>query len=383
MKKLLLLVLASFFFFACNSGGGGLNSCIGEGCDNPGEGPGENPGSSSSGVVNPPSNKLSVNGRDIIKNGEKFVLRGMSLYWYKGPWNGGQPGDRFYTEETVMALANNWGANLVRAAIGNVYQDTPNAINMAKNMIEWANNAGIYVIIDNHSHEAHRPAHSVAAHNFFRDVSAYVRERGYNHVIYEIYNEPVCDWDQVNVTNCGSTPITSWATVKEFSEGVINTIRSNDPDGIILVGTPFFSSRIHQVLPDRNLGGPILGQNNIMYVFHYYASESSHLGYQERLREFYCQNLPLFITEWGTTPASGNGTINIDNNNSWMSLIEGAGISWANWSLSNAGESSAALTTVDVNGSTKESGTIVKNWIREFNAGRGVAGVVPTAIACP
>ncbi|MCL2261023.1 MAG: glycoside hydrolase family 5 protein [Fibromonadales bacterium] len=374
MKSLLLLVLSVFFFFACNSSSNGpnsSNSCVGEGCEDPGE----EPGSSS-------SNKLSVNGRDIIRNGEKLVLRGMSLYWYQGPWGGGQFGNRFYTEETVRALADNWGANLVRAAIGNVYQNTSDALSVAKNMMDWANNVGIYVIIDNHSHEAHRTAHAAAAHSFFREVSAYVKEKGYTHVIYEIYNEPVCDWDQVNKTACGSTPITSWAIIKEFSEGVINTIRSNDPDGIILVGTPYFSSRIHQVLPNRNLGGPILGQNNIMYVFHYYASESSHMDYQERFKEFYCENFPLFITEWGTTPSSGNGAINMDNNNSWMSLIEGAGISWANWSLSNANESSAALTSVDVNGSTRESGTIVKNWIKELNAGRSVEGVNPVQISC-
>jgi endoglucanase len=324
-------------------------------------------------------------------NGQPKVLRGMSLYWYQGPWTGGQPGNNYYNAGTVQKLAdpNDWGSNVVRAAIGCVYEKPDMALTMAKNMMDWAKNNNIYVIIDNHTHYAHRPAAATAANNFFRDVSAHVKNNGYTHVLYEIYNEPICDDDRYlttpnSVIPCGSPngPATSWAIIKTYAEGVIRTIRNNDPDGVILVGTPNYSANIHQV-------DQIAGQKNLMYVLHYYASESAHNSYKTRLKDAYCKNLPIFITEWGTSPASGSGNIDTNNNNDWMSLIQGAKVSWANWSLSQAGsgtrESSGALASGDgtVSGATSQSGTIVKQWIRELNAGRSVSGVNSQTISCP
>jgi endoglucanase len=325
------------------------------------------------------------------------------MFWYNGPWGGGQPGNSFYTESNISSLANNWGANLVRAAIGHVYESRTylygplSAIELAKNMMDWADRAGIYVIIDNHSHDAHRPGHEEAAKTFFRDVSAYVKSNGYNHVLYEIYNEPVCDWDQLNTTNCGSAQRTRWWQIKSYAETIIPIIRESDPNGIIIVGTPNFSSQIDSARIDPLDPGRY---HNIMYGFHYYAG--SHMGYQSRFKNAYCGGenvpntnnfindgtspIPIFITEWGTTNADGkipaNSSINFSNNNSWMSLVEGAKVSWANWSLSASSDAHSALTSADVSGTTTESGTIVKNWIKEFNADHSVAGVNPETIAC-
>jgi hypothetical protein len=123
-----------------------------------------------------------------------------------------------------------------------------------------------------------------------------------------------------------------------------------------------------------------------MYVFHYYGSESGHNTYKQySLKVAYCADFPVFISEWGTSPASGKGIINEANNNDWMSIVERGGFSWANWSLSNTSESSAALTTTNVAGPTTQSGTIVKRWIKDLNAGRSTSGVNPGAVdmGCP
>jgi hypothetical protein len=123
-----------------------------------------------------------------------------------------------------------------------------------------------------------------------------------------------------------------------------------------------------------------------MYVFHYYGSESGHNTYkQHSIKAAYCANFPVFISEWGMSPANGRGAIDEANNNDWMSIVERSGFSWANWSLSNAGESSAALTTTNVAGPTTQSGTIVKRWIKDLNAGRSTSGVNPGAVdmGCP
>jgi endoglucanase len=314
--------------------------------------------------------KLSVNGGKILdKNNNEIVLRGMSLYWYNGPWSGNQPGNSFYTSSVVSALANDWNANVVRAAIGNVQQSPSDALTMAKNMMDWANSAGTYVIIDNHSHIAHRSAHATAANNFFRDVSAYVKQKNYTHVLYEIYNEPVCDNDQATNMNASSCTRTTWAQIKSFAQPVINTIRGNDPDGLIIIGTPNYSSSISAARAD-----PISGGRNLLYTLHFYAGESGHGVYRDALRAAYCNNFPVFTSEWGTSPASGNGAINTSNSNTWLSLLEAAKVSHANWSLSNTNETSAALSSTNVNGSLTASGTYIKN-IFKLNTGATLANV--------
>jgi endoglucanase len=378
-----LLVFIAMFFIACDTGKpqGCVDAegnpivcpepgpgCEGEACGNP------NP-------IGPGGRKLTVQGRQIMKNGQPIVLRGMSLFWYNGDWNGGQPGNSYYTEAVVQAVAdpNTWGANVIRAAIGHVYpkpginySSSKDAFTVAIEMMDWAYEAGIYVIVDNHSHGAHEPAQAQAAYAFFNAVSAYVRDKrneglDYNHVLYEVYNEPLN---------------TDWTIIKAYAEGAINTIRANDPSGIILVGTRSWSARIDEAM----LNPILIGNGNIMYVLHYYASFSGHAGYQSYLKKAYCANFPVFITEWGTPLNTGKGTIDWNKNYEWMNLVEGAGVSWANWSLSNAnlpGETASAL-EAGVNGKTTPGGAVVKNWIRSFNAGIYTGtNITPTPPVCP
>ncbi|MDR2581419.1 MAG: cellulase family glycosylhydrolase [Fibromonadaceae bacterium] len=325
--------------------------------------------------------KLRVNGGKILdRNNQEIVLRGMSLYWYQGPFcNGqpsggcGQPGNQFYTQNAVRDLANNWGANVIRAAIGNVQQEPANALAMAGNMMRWAHENGIYVIIDNHSHIAHRPAHATAAVNFFRAVSDTVRQRGYTHVIYELYNEPVCDSNDALASDCGSRPATTWAQIKSFSQPVITAIRNNDPDGLIVVGTPSFSSSIAAARND-----PLTGAfaHNVLYALHFYAGTAGHGAYRLALEAAYCNNFPVFVTEWGTSAASGAGAISTSNSNTWISLLEAAKVSHVNWSLSSTRESSAALTgaSITASGGTTPSGDYVRNLFR-LNTGATLAQV--------
>jgi len=313
--------------------------------------------------------KLKVVGGKIQdKNNNDVVLRGMSLYWYQGPWSGGQPGDQFYTSANVTALANNWNTNVVRAAIGNVQQNPSSALAMAKNMMDWANSAGIYVIIDNHSHIAHRSAHATAANNFFRDVSAHVKSNSYTHVIYEIYNEPVCNDDNANNVQASTCTRTTWAQIKSYSQNIINTIRANDADGLIIVGTPYYASNTGAARND-----PINGQN-LLYTLHFYAGTSAHNNYKEAVKASYCADFPLFVSEWGTSEASGSGSINTSNSNSWLSLLEAAKISHANWSIST-GETSAALTSSNINGTLSASGTYIKNIFKLNTSGTSLSSV--------
>lgn len=300
----------------------------------------------------------------VNEKGNKYQLRGMSFFWNIEYW--GQHG--FWNSSVVSSLAKDWKANVIRAAIGD------KSLTDAKNMIDWAIANGIYVIVDNHSHCAHNELS--ASQNFFSEISAYAKQKGAKNVIYELYNEPL-------YANCsGSTDtqsggaMTSWAQIKTYAEAVIPKIRANDKNGMILVGTPKYSQGVGYAADN-----PITMDNNVGYVLHFYASEEGHSGLRNTLIRSRCQKLPVFITEWGTSGASGDGQLKWDLINPWVALIEQLGYSWANWSISNKGESSSAIRSGGgtnggwSNDQLSESGKFLKKIISGLNSGGTLSSV--------
>jgi endoglucanase len=291
--------------------------------------------------------KLSVkNGKIVDKNDKEFVLRGMSMFWNK--WT---EGSRFYKQSTVSTLAgSSWNANVIRVAIGD-----GNTSQMTEFM-DWTSQAGIYVIADWHYHDIDQNG----ATNFFRTVSNHAKTRGYTHVLYEVYNEPIKQ---------------SWSQVKSYAEAIIDVIRANDPDGIIIVGNPNYSADL-----SSPKASPIAQSKakNVMYTLHFYTSDPNHNAYKAALQVAWCDNFPVFATEWGTSFADGNGTQDWTLTNGWMSLVETLGISWANWSVTDKGESSAALSQNCCGGGTfsdgnlSASGKYVQQIMKARNAGGGV-----------
>lgn len=160
--------------------------------------------------------KLSVKGTFLVnEKGEPIVLRGVSYGWHNW-W------PRFYTQESVKWLADDWKCTVVRAAMGvgprGSYIDKKDwSKEKISAVVEGAIANGIYVIIDWHSHEIH----TEEAKQFFAEMAEKYGKQP--NVIYEIFNEPVND---------------SWEKVKEYSIEVIKAIREKDPDNVILVGSP-------------------------------------------------------------------------------------------------------------------------------------------------
>jgi Carbohydrate binding module (family 6)./Cellulase (glycosyl hydrolase family 5). len=309
--------------------------------------------------------KLSVSGRKILdKNGNEYVLRGMSMYWNKPEW----PGAKFYKQSTVTELAgSNWNANVVRAAIDG---DNVN-LQDAKNFMDWTNTAGIYVIVDWHVHNMDLNK----AKSFFTSVASYAKEKSYTHVLYEVFNEPI---NQI------------WTSIKSDAEALIDVIRTNDKDGLIIVGTPYYSSDIGSARDN-----PITGSRakNILYTFHFYSSDPNHGSYMPRVKNAWCADFPVFVSEFGTSKADGgkdNAAMDKSKTNDWMSLVESLGLSWANWSLSDVNESASALNASCCNGGTfnnnnlRESGTYIQNIMKKRNVGSTISstGLTQQTIEC-
>ncbi|WP_233268321.1 glycoside hydrolase family 5 protein [Cellulophaga sp. L1A9] len=262
--------------------------------------------------------QLSVSGTKIVdKNNNPIQLRGMSLFWSQ--WMG-----QYYTTETVNWLHTDWNATVIRASMG--IEDADGYISNPETekakvftVIDAAIEAGIYVIVDWHSHHAEN--YLTEAKAFFAEVAQKYGDQP--NIIYETYNEPLD---------------VSWAGVlKPYHESVIAEIRKYDANNIVICGTRTWSQRVDEVV------GNEIDDDNVAYTLHYYAS-----SHKQELRDIaqiaLNNNLAIFVTEYGVTEASGNGYIDEASANTWWSYLNDNKISWCNWSIADKDESAAALT---------------------------------------
>jgi endoglucanase len=289
--------------------------------------------------------QLAVSGNKIVdQSGAAVQLRGMSLYWSQ--WI-----PKYYNYNTIKWLRDDWKITVIRAAMGvngnsDGYLVNPTAEkNKIIAVVDAAISLGIYVIIDWHDHDAH--LHQSQAQAFFSEMAQ--RYANSPNVIWEIWNEPL------NY---------SWASViKPYHQAVISSIRQYDPNNIIVCGTRNWSQEV-----DEATASPITG-NNIAYTLHYYAN-SHGAGLRTKATTALGRNRAIFVTEYGTTDASGNGTVSATASNEWWDFLDANKISHANWSVADISESSAALVSgASVEGGwttsqIKQSGQLVRNEIR-------------------
>ena len=81
-----------------------------------------------------------------------------------------------------------------------------------------------------------------------------------------------------------------------------------------------------------------------MYTCHFYAGTHGK-WLRDRIDAAIASGLPIFISEWGTSAADGSGGTFLKEAKEWTDFMDSRGLSWANWSLCDKGETSAALKT--------------------------------------
>lgn len=275
--------------------------------------------------------RLSVSGTDLVdENGEKYQLYGMSthgLAWFP----------QYVNYDAFKTLRDSWNTNCVRLALY-TYEyggycnggDQENLKNLIKSGVEYADELGMYVIIDWHVLNDQDPnVYKDEAIKFFDEITDLYKD--HDNIIYEICNEPNTSAD--------------WNAVKSYAEAVIPVIRSNDSDAVILVGSPTWSQDIDKALADP------LEYDNLMYTLHFYAD--THKDWlRERAESCIESGLPVFISEFNICDASGKGYVNVEEGDKWYELIEKYNLSYMCWSLANGSDSCNILS----NGNPKTSG---------------------------
>lgn len=285
---------------------------------------------------------LKVEGTKLVsqKTGEVVQLRGVSTHGIN--WDVGYP---YISKAAFKTLRDKYSVNAIRLAMytteyygycdkGSAWESQDTVQSTLKQRIDTgvqaATDLGMYVIIDWHILNDQTPKkYQSEAKKFFKEMSA--KYAGYDNVIYEICNEP----------NGG----TSWSDIKSYANAVIPVIRANDSDAVIIVGTPTWSQDV-----DVASQSP-LKYDNLMYTLHFYSATHKD-SYRDKLKTALNNGLPVMVTEFGVSEASGNGSMNTDEAKKWLDLLDDNSISYFAWSLSNKDETASLLKA----GTSKKSG---------------------------
>ncbi|MCR4694525.1 MAG: glycoside hydrolase family 5 protein [Pseudobutyrivibrio sp.] len=276
------------------------------------------------GTTYPFYGKLSVKGGRLVDSkGEMARLVGVSshgLSWFPD----------YVSEDSIRSLKEDFGLNTVRLAMytsdynGYCVGDDNNKKQL-KALVDDAVDAAVdndmYVIIDWHVLNDRNPnQYKDQAIQFFGEM---VRKyQNVDNVIYEICNEPNGD--------------TSWDDIKDYAEEIIPVIRNVNSDAIILVGTPEWSSDLDSVMDSP------LRYDNIMYTYHFYAGSHGDRR-RDELADAVNEGLPVFISECGFVNADGNGGVDKDSADKWLSMARDMELPIVVWNLSNKNEGSALI----------------------------------------
>ncbi len=293
----------------------------------------------------------SACGRLCVKDGKlcdasgaPVMLRGVSL-------NGLVTSESFLNRDLFRELSRDHGVNLMRLAmytygVGSVGYCTKGDKERHKQDIrkgvELAAQEDMYVLIDWHILSDGDPnTYLDEAKRFFAEIASEMKDR--NNVLYEICNEP-------NGVD--------WAAVKAYAEQVIPVIREKDPDAVVIVGNPDWSKDLYSVAADP------LAFDNILYTLHFYAASHGQ-NFRDMTEKVSREGLPVFVSEYGVTAASGGLPRDLESADQWIDLLEQEGISYCLWSLSAAPEACSMIKSnvLKTSGFTAEDFTETGLWL--------------------
>lgn len=228
---------------------------------------------------------LHTKGIQLVNEaGRPVRLRGMSTY--------GMQWKPQFAGEGAVRTTRNYGANLLRVAM---YTDEDGYIANPERVkadtfraLETACSLDMYAILDWHIlHDNNPQIYKEQAKDFFNEAAQ--RFAGNPGVIYEICNEPNGD-------------VTWERDIKPYAQEIIPIIRRHAPNALVLVGTGCWSQDV-----DEAAASP-LHFSNVMYTCHFYAGTHGD-ALRGKISTALDKGAPIFISEWGTTRADGNGGV--------------------------------------------------------------------------
>ena len=271
--------------------------------------------------------KLEIYGTNIVNSeGETVVLKGMSSF-------GLQSCGDFFTSEVVKTLAEDWGCDVLRITLtGDKYsegyiKEPDKYFDMVCKICDMCIEQGIYVIVDwNMLYTEAADENKESAVDFFTRLSAIYSDTP--NVLYEITNDSFNDDGEQTVEE-------EWTEdIKPFAADIIDAVRENSTDSIIIVGAPSMGSAI-----DVAADSP-LDYDNIAYAYRFFsgsAGDSARELVENALEEDIC----IIATEWGFCNDQGWGGVFFKESGKWIEFFEEHQMSWINYAIGNDSENDA------------------------------------------
>ncbi|MCR5587717.1 MAG: glycoside hydrolase family 5 protein, partial [Lachnospiraceae bacterium] len=197
--------------------------------------------------------------------------------------------------------------------------------------IKAATDLGMYVILDWHIH-AENPWTTIEnAKTFFTTYAT--KYKDYDNILFEICNEPT-----------GVQWYTGGEDLYSYCKTIIEIIRDCGSDAPIICGTNTWSQDVDEVVGHDLNDLTDDGFENILYTLHFYSA-SHYENIMNKATTAYNAGIPLFVTEFGTCDASGNGGYDFDNATAWIEFLDNMGVNYCNWSLCNKAEAASMLSS--------------------------------------
>lgn len=237
--------------------------------------------------------RISVQGNKFVTaEGKTIVFRGLDAsdpdkLQRNGHWN------KEYFEEM-----KNWGANITRFPVHPRAwraQGKENYIKLLDQGVQWAKEAGMYVIIDWHSignlrnemyqHEMYETTKK-ETFEFWRAIASHYKDNT-TVAFLELFNEPTVQNGQLG--SC------TWAQWKELVEEMITIVRGNGSKAIPLVAGFNWAYDLTPVAKDP------INAEGIAYVSHPYPQKRNK-PWEEQWTDdwgFVAEKYPLILTEIG------------------------------------------------------------------------------------
>ena len=275
--------------------------------------------------------RLKLVGNQLCsEKGEPIQLRGWSTYGYSSEFG------KAFDDQSDFDKMKSYGANFARIA-QYINEDWTSGVrtDWVKNCIDYCANAKIYCLVDWHILTPGNPNDGAYSgyNNFFNEITSYVKEKGYKHVLYEICNEPNDD-----VEGAPAEFDYVWDWIKKYAYKVLPIIGQADSDAVVIVGTPQWDLDLTRAFQDPLEIQDSYKDLQIMYSFHHYAGDQQkYLGILSGAAAF----VPIFITAWSLSEQdaemNNDATVNTKAGDHMLAVANGKNlggqlISWANWS---------------------------------------------------
>jgi uncharacterized protein YcfL len=336
-------------------------------------------------AVTPGLPGLSVTGTNIVANGKPIRLRGVNMgdpFWARNPaW---YPN---YSLTDYGTLAQDWRANVARISIfPTEWKNMDHAVLLAglSKEVNAALDNGLYVIISYHvigwPDGFYQPAYpgnpadtydsnmSVATAFWTAMAQTYGSD---TRIIFDLWNEPVHDVNDY----VGSDPNPLWPALKSYYESLIQTVRSNGGQNIVIATGNRWASWLVGIKDNP------LGDSNVVYAYHKYSVNGLNTPTEwDKDTGGLISVKPVIVSEWGyedtdvVSPTwQGSQASYGDPFTQWMEGHQLSNLAWMyhhDWT--------PALLKAD--GSLTLYGTFVKNYIQTRNS---LIANSPSISGCP